>query len=352
MSIAEPNELVLSPTELVQADVRAQCDIQVATANQFPRSLTDFQRALEEMATLDQDTAASTYYVLKRGGKKIEGPSIRMAEMVAYSWRNIRVEAKVEAIDDKFVTAVATAWDLERNYAARRECKRRITDKNGRRYGDDMIQVTCNAACAIAYREAVFKVVPRSMFKSIYDKAKLASVGGSATIEKKREAAISHFVDMGATEKDVLAFVGCKSTVDITIDHLIDLRGAANRIKEESISWKEALATNEDGPPKGKQRKKSTIMDEPTAKPVGTTSVVGPDPEHKSPDYWATSIEFVDDLKQCHDVAAVDAVILRYKGLCATEEQRENVQKAGEERALELEHADGSLFDKGHEEHP
>ena len=61
---------------------RAEIDVQITTAKRYPRSVTAFRREAEEMATLDEETAGSMFYVLPRAGKNIEGPSVRLAEIV------------------------------------------------------------------------------------------------------------------------------------------------------------------------------------------------------------------------------------------------------------------------------
>src|SRR5678816_4803120 len=98
------------------------------------------------------------FYSLPRGGRNIVGPSVRFAEVVASSWGNIRSGARIIDIDDKFITAQGQCFDLEKNICVQVEVKRRITKKDGKRYDDDMIGVTGNAACSISLRNAVFKV--------------------------------------------------------------------------------------------------------------------------------------------------------------------------------------------------
>lgn len=244
-------ELIIdsSAGELIGAEI----DSQIATAKQYPRVITDFKRTCEQLACMDEDTAASMFYVLKRGNKKIEGPSVRMAEVVAYSWTNLRTDKRVVSIDDKFVTAQGTCIDLERNVAGRGECKRRITNRDGKRFNDDMIQTTANAAMAIALREAVFSVVPRALFKDVYELAKQTSIGKATSMGEKRTKCMEWFLKAGATEEQVLAFVGRKSLDDVNVDDLITLRGVVTRIKDEGVNIEEALATEE---PEAKTKKR------------------------------------------------------------------------------------------------
>ena len=156
------NEIaVMSPA------TRAEVDIQVATAKRFPRSIKAFNRQAMEMATFNEDVAAGCIYALPRGGKPIEGPSVRLAEIVLAAWGNVRADARVIDVGAKEITAEGMCWDLEKNIAIRVQVKRRITDKNGSRYNDDMIVVTGNAACSIALRNAVFKVIPMALARHL-----------------------------------------------------------------------------------------------------------------------------------------------------------------------------------------
>src|SRR6185369_14649302 len=106
MSSAETyeGEIVENSTELVHAAgavvslagwQREEIDIQIATAKRYPRSITAFKRQCLEMATLDEETAGSMYYVLPRAGKKIEGPSVRLAEIAGSAWGNLRSKSYI-----------------------------------------------------------------------------------------------------------------------------------------------------------------------------------------------------------------------------------------------------------------
>lgn len=220
---------------------KAQIDVQIATAKQYPRSV---QKALNEamtLATMDEETAAGMFYVLPRSGKKIEGPSARLAEVMAYSWQNLRAEADVIDVDDKYVTAMGTCFDLERNVAVRVRVKRRITDKNGNRFNDDMIGVTSNAATSIALRNAVFKVIPQALTKRIYEAARQASIGKTGTMEQKRQKAIDWFTKNGFKEAQVFELVGVKGLADVGEDQLIELRGIMTALRDGETTVSELL---------------------------------------------------------------------------------------------------------------
>lgn len=231
---------VLAPSA-VEAMTRGEIDIQVATAKRYPRSLATFKARALEMATLDQETAESCIYALPRDGKTIEGPSARLAEILASAYGHMRVEGRPTEDDGKFITARGTAWDIQNNVLIAFETKRRITDKKGNRYKDDMIGVTANAATSIAIRNAVLKVVPKAFWGPIYDACRKAAVGDASTLANRRATMLTYFLKMGATNEKVFALLEVKGVEDITLDHLATLKGLATAIKDGDTTVDEAF---------------------------------------------------------------------------------------------------------------
>lgn len=220
---------------------RSEIDVQIVTAKRYPRSIVAFRRQALEMATLDEETAGSMFYTLPRSGKTIEGPSVRLAEVVGSAWGNLRYGARVLELGEKFLTAQGACFDLEKNIAIQVEVRRRITDKQGRRYNDDMLTVTANAACSIALRQAVFKVVPFAYVKPIYEEAKLVSIGKTLTMEQRRTRALEWFSKVGAGELKVLALLGRKGVEDITVEDLVTLQGLKTAIKDGDTTVDDAF---------------------------------------------------------------------------------------------------------------
>lgn len=208
---------------------------QVATARRFPRSVTSALQEAMTLATLDEDTAASMFYSIPRGGKTIEGPSARLAEVMAYTWGNLRAAAEVIEEGKTHVTAAGVCYDLEKNVAFSIRVKRRITDSKGKRYNDDMIGVTGNAATSIALRNAVFKVIPAAMVRRVYEASRQASIGKGGTITQKRQAVLEWFGKLGKTPEDVFRVIGVAGIDDIGETELIRLRGLATAIKDGEI---------------------------------------------------------------------------------------------------------------------
>lgn len=210
--------------------IKAEMDTQILTAKQFPRSLKMFFDKAMSMATISESVAASCTYSLPRGGKTLDGPSVRLAEIVCASFGNIRSGARVISNDGKTITAQGICHDLETNNCVTVEIKRRITDKNGKTFNEDMQTVTGNAACAIAFRNAVFKVIPSALVSEIQEKAKEVARGTAETLVARRDKAIDYFKKLKVTEKQICDVLEIKKVEDIDLDKLSTLRGMVTLI--------------------------------------------------------------------------------------------------------------------------
>ena len=258
-------------------------DLQVRTAKAFPRSIGEFKQRALEMVTLDQETAESCLYTLKRGRKIIEGPSARCAEIIASSWGNLRVAAKTTGDDDTFTYAEAVCWDLETNTAVSYETKRRITNKEGLRFGDDMIGVTSNAAVSIAFRNSVFRVVPRAYVNEIYKAARQAAAGDARTLKQRRTEMIAYFGAQGISEQQVLDLLDVRGVDGITLDHLCTLRGVATAVKEGTATLEHIFSgnhgTEQPGAGQTPQAEKTELSDGPPVEGPDEGPVKDPEPE-------------------------------------------------------------------------
>lgn len=235
---------------------RANIDIQVSTAKQYPRSISRCANNAVAIATMDKETAQSCGYALPRGGKPITGPSVHLAKIIAQQYGNLRAEAKVVEITDKQVVSRGTAWDLENNYAVSFEVRRSIIGRNGNRFSDDMITVTGNAANSIAYRNAIFGIVPKSITDKAYKAAQHLITGDLSDEEKlikRRDGAIKHFIDTyGITEEEVIKLCGKHTVNQIQADEIALLLGFAQSLKDGDATVDELMAPFRKGKAKAK----------------------------------------------------------------------------------------------------
>lgn len=234
-------EAVVVHAEALQAMTKSELDVSIVTAKQYPRHLPTVLNKIQTYATMDTETAEDCFYVLRRGGSTIEGLSIRMAEIIAASWGNLRVQVRIIANDGKAITAQAGCHDLESNVAMVTEVKRRITDKYGRTYSDDMQTVTGNAALSIARRNAILSVVPKAVTKKIIAEVKRVAMGQALDLETSRQNLIDYFAKLGASEEMVLHYLGITKREEIDKEMVFELRGLANAIKEGTSTTEEAI---------------------------------------------------------------------------------------------------------------
>lgn len=236
----QPNEIIeVKSVDVIQAIDRAEVDVQIATAKQYPRDVARVLNTIKTYGQMDAETAQDCFYAVKRGGDLIEGISVRFAEIIAGAWGNLRVATRIIGNDGKTITAQGICHDLETNLAVSVEVKRRITDKYGKTYSEDMQVVTGNAASAIAFRNAVLKVVPKAITKKVIDETRKVALGSVKDIETRRADMLKYVKQLGITEEQVLFYCGVTKIESIDNERLLNLRGAVNAINEGSSSVEE-----------------------------------------------------------------------------------------------------------------
>ena len=244
---------------VIQMDAieKANVDVQVSTAKQFPRNVT---RAIQNsivMATIDPETAQMMRYALPRGGKPITGPSVHLAKLIVSNWGNVRAEAKVVQITDSQVVSRGTCWDLENNVATAIEVRRNIKGKNGQRFSDDMITVVGNAANSIAFRNAVFSVIPKAVTDKVYRAAQECITGDlsdEAKLLQKRTNCLKFFNDeYGITEEEVIKLCGKQTVNQIKADEIALMLGIYQSLKDGDTTVEEVME------PIRKEKKKDDI---------------------------------------------------------------------------------------------
>lgn len=264
MEIQNETQEIVSTSVVYEQD-KAQIDMQIATAKAYPRNLQRATQNAIAIVTMDQDTAKTCTYSVPRGGKSITGPSVHLAKILAQQFGNMRIDAKVVAIDEKHVTSESVCFDLETNLAIKTSVKRSIYSKHGR-FNDDMITVTGNAANSIAMRNAILAVIPRPLVDKVYNAAK-QTITGDISDQNKLIAARKKVFDglKGAypdvTDVEILAAIGKASMDHVTGDDIITLIGIGTAIKDGDTNVKDAFKG-------GKSASKETPEDKEKARMV------------------------------------------------------------------------------------
>jgi hypothetical protein len=239
------------PVEIVGNDAltaisRAEIDMQIATAKRYPRNLMRVKTQMLSIATMDQETAEACFYSLPRGGKNIEGPSVRMAEIALSAYGNVKAGTRILSVhtgENPHAVVQAVVLDLENNVGYSVEKRRRIVGKkkNDGRPDEDDINLAVNAGSAIAFRDAVFKVVPGALVKSVFDAAKKVAVGDLKSLSATRARIIERLQKYGATTDRILAKLGLQKVEEINLEHVEILMGLGTALKDGHASLEEAF---------------------------------------------------------------------------------------------------------------
>ncbi len=236
-----------TPQNALASIERASIDMQIETAHRFPRSMSAFKEKALALVTLDEETAASCFYRRPVGkdreGKETyaEGMSIRMAEIVAGCYGNIRVGTRTIEATPRYVVVQGVAHDLESNYLATAECKEATIKRDGRPYDERMRVVVEKAAAAKARRDAILSVVPRASVKFLETAAKNLLFGNAASISKYRAKIAQWVKTLGIDEKRVWAALEVGGADDLKQSHIEALIGIKNAITAGDTSIDEAF---------------------------------------------------------------------------------------------------------------
>lgn len=110
VSEALPNTMTEVKAQREASEIQAM----VFMAKQFPRNQIQAADRILNACTR-QMLADSAVYSYPRGGQNVEGPSIRLAEVLAQNWGNIDFGIRELSQENGVSTVEAYAWDLETN---------------------------------------------------------------------------------------------------------------------------------------------------------------------------------------------------------------------------------------------
>ena len=252
------NEVItVNSADMLEAINRSEIDIQIATAKRYPRNIEQAKNRIMELATQDKDIAYNCFYHLERTENKkdehgqwrevkvvIEGLSVRMAEIIATCWGNLRCASRIIGNDGKMITAQGVCHDLETNVAVSVENKRSITYSSGKTYSQDMQVVTGNAASSIAFRNAVLKVVPKVVIGDIITniQSKAREQINQRGIPDQWRDCVAAFQKLGVKEDMLLEWLGDGRTrADIVADDIMRLGGVYTAINEGTTTVAETF---------------------------------------------------------------------------------------------------------------
>lgn len=198
-------------------------------ARQNPRNVEQSIKRVFDIVS-DKIMAEQCVYSIMSEEGLIVGGSVRLAEIVANNWGNIRVGTRLIEESDKHILVHGYAYDLETNVYSQSEVVRSRYDQNGyTRIDEHKLSVLVSSMMSIAYRNIVFKVVPFALINPVTERIKEVIIGGKPR-EVLQELFDYFVIDLEFTNEDVLKVVNKPSIDRITDGEIILLAGLRNSI--------------------------------------------------------------------------------------------------------------------------
>lgn len=267
-------------------------------AKRFPRNeVESYNRILRSCQR--KSLAKQSMYEYPRGGTKVTGPSIRLAEAMAQNWGNIDfgiIELEQKSGESQ---VMAYAWDLETN--TRQTKVFTVPHIRGTKKGNvlltdprDIYEIVANQG-ARRLRACILGVIPGDVIDSAIDQCMLTLTSGNKEplIDRVRKMAKAFEDEFGVPLQAIEKYLGCKHESFSENDFV--------RLKNVYKSLRDGMAKREDyfelapsadnaeiGDPfkgeKGKKEKQARKQDKPESETKAEMNTEQPQPESESLD--------------------------------------------------------------------
>lgn len=230
-------------TEMMISRQAQEVQAAMVIAKKFPRDEVDsFNRILRSCQR--RSLAESAMYEYPRGGTKVTGPSIRLAEAMAQNWGNLDFGITELEQRNGESQVMAYAWDLETNT---RQVKifsvphMRSTKKGNVPLTDprDIYEMVANQG-ARRLRSCILGIIPGDVVDAaVAECQKTLTTGNTEPLIDRVRKGIKMFEDkFSVTQEMIEKYIGCKSEAFSENDML--------RLNNVYRSLKDGMAKRED----------------------------------------------------------------------------------------------------------
>ena len=236
---AQPSNAVAPRTTQTEMMISRQAqEVQAAmvVAKRFPRDeVESYNRIMR--ACQRKTLAESAMYEYPRGGTKVTGPSIRLAEAMAQNWGNI--DFGIIELEQKNGESqvMAYAWDLETN--TRQTKIFNVPHVRGTKKGNvpltdprDIYEMVANQG-ARRLRSCILGVIPGDVVDSAVEECQKTLINGNTEplIDRVRKG-IKLFEDkFSVTQQMIEKYIGCKSEA-FSENDMVRLNGVYRSLRD------------------------------------------------------------------------------------------------------------------------
>jgi hypothetical protein len=179
--------------------------------------------------------ADQAVYAYPRGGKMVTGASIRLAEVLAQKYGNIRIEISIVRQDENQTEAVASAMDMQTNYCVsqgfivphKRTTKKGVTKLTDERDIREMVQ---NIGSRVL-RGCILRVIPGDITEAALAQCEKTQASSDVPISEQIKKMIIAFDDLGVKVEHLEKRLGHK--LDATIPaEIVALKSIYKSLKD------------------------------------------------------------------------------------------------------------------------
>lgn len=223
-------------TDMLVSRQAQEVQASMVIAKKFPRDENEaYKRIMRSCARLG--LAEQAEYTYPRGGQKVMGPSIRLAESIAQNWGNIDYGV-IELENSRGQSEMmAYAWDLETNTRVTKVFTvkhRRDTKTGGYDLTDsrDIYEATANFGSR-RVRACILGIIPGDVIEAAVKECRKTIKGENKTpIEDRIKIMLNTFEkEYRVTTQDIEEYIGCKAS-SMTENDLIKMRGIHQSISD------------------------------------------------------------------------------------------------------------------------
>lgn len=237
-----PAEESRAMIEIEQQRAIAEAQAAMVVAKRFPRDVVKAMDRIMQACTRPA-LAEAAVYQYARGGSNIEGPSIRLAEVLAQNWGNIRcgvIEASRKMGESE---CIAYAWDLETNfYDEKKFAVRHIRDKKGGNEAitaeRDIYELIANMG-ARRKRACILSVIPGDVVEGAVHQCAVTLATKAEVTPERIKSLEEKFMEFGVTKAAIEKRIQRRLDA-ITPALLVQLGKIYNSLKDgmsQAIDW-------------------------------------------------------------------------------------------------------------------
>lgn len=324
--------LEVTVSAALEAQVRAGIEARYALAIRQPRDLDLVrQRILKECKR--PGFAAVARYSKPQGGKKIEGPSIRFAEMAIRNMTNVSTQSMVVYEDLTRRIVRMSVVDVESNVSAEADItiNKTVERSNGKdrevlgmrqnKEGkpvyivactDDELLVKQNALLSKAKRQLGLSLIPGDIIdEAQHVVLQTQKAEDQANPDAQRNKVFDTFAELGITPPEIKEYLGREATTG----DLPELRGLYQAIKQGDVIWRDLLEERRNGESgdasktladKLKAKAERAKPAEPSPQSQAAAPSSGSPRADSAPDIsaWKTALDEATDIPALDDIKA------------------------------------------------